>query len=82
MQKEWLTKTNQIWGKKATLDSKESKQLVMKYKNRLKDSSRYDKVYTGNDIPATQRAKNANFRTLLNALGESNLQQRIANQHT
>ena len=58
---------------KATLDSKESKTSVMKHKNRLKDSSRYNKVYVENDLPATQRAINANFRTLLNAIGENNL---------
>ena len=46
----------------------------MKYKNKLKDSSRYNKVYIENDIPAAQRAINSNFRTLLNVLGENNLQ--------
>ena len=61
---------------KATLDSNESKQTVMKHMNKLKDSSRYNKALVENDIPAAQRAINANFRTLLNALGESNLQLR------
>ena len=59
---------------KATLDSVASKQEVMKYKNKLKDSSRYNNVYIENDVPAAQRAINSNFRTLLNVLGESNLQ--------
>ena len=59
---------------KATLDSTASKQEVSRQKNRLKDSSRYSNVFIENDVPAAQRAINANFRTLLNALGESNLQ--------
>ena len=61
---------------KATLYSNKSDQTVMKHKNKLKDSSRYNKAFVENDISAAQRAINANFRTLLNALGESNLQLR------
>ena len=34
----------------------------------------YKNVYIEHDVPAAQRAINSNFRTLLNALGESNLQ--------
>ena len=40
----------------------------------MKDSSRNRNVYIEHDVPAAQRAINSNFRTLLNALGESNLQ--------
>ena len=58
---------------KVTLDSKESKQSVMKNKHRLKDSSRYRHAFIEHDIPATQRRINANFRTLLHALGDNNL---------
>ena len=69
---------------KATLDSKESKQLVMQHKKKLKDSTRYCKAFIENDVPAAQRAINANFRAVLHALGESNLQlrgSRISSRH-
>ena len=61
---------------KVTLDSKESKQRVMQHKKNLKDSSRYNKTFIEHDIPAAQRAINANFRTVLNVIGERNLQLR------
>ena len=61
---------------KVTLDSKESKQRVMQHKKKLKDSSRYNKTFIEHDILAAQRAINANFRTVLNVIGERNLQLR------
>ena len=56
----------------------------MQHKKKLKDSTRYCKAFIENDVPAAQRAINANFRAVLHALGESNLQlrgSRISSRH-
>ena len=58
----------------ATMKSNEEKETVMKHKRHLKNSSRYEHVYIENDIPASQRAVNSNFRTLINALGRDKFQ--------
>ena len=58
----------------ATMKSNEDKETVMKHKRHLKNSSRYEHVYIENDIPASQRAVNSNFRTPINALGRDTFQ--------
>ena len=49
----------------AKFKSKDDKHRVMKNKNKLKDSKRYENVFIEHDIPKHQRVLNANSRTIV-----------------
>jgi hypothetical protein len=57
----------------ATLENVEQKVLVLKNKNKLKESTVHKNVYIQEDVPYEKRILSQNMRTLLKELGKDNV---------
>ena len=60
----------------AKCKSKEDKHTIMRNKNKLKDSKRYERVFIEHDLPRQQRVLNSNMRAIVNTIGRDKLQVR------